>query len=93
MSALSYDYKIRSAPAGQTFDEKKVNVQYTPTSGAAQVLGYNQACTGGQVWRYDDVSHHARVLACDATCESIKNDGSKVDIVFGCATTPSGAVK
>ena len=93
VSALSCDYKIPTAPAGQSFDPKKVNVQYTSSSGAAQVLGYNQACTGGQGWRYDDVSQPTRILACDATCDAIKNDGSKVDIVFGCATTPAGAVK
>lgn len=85
-SALSCDYKIPKAPDGQTFDAKKVNVQYTPLTGAAKVLDYNPTCAAGAGWRYDDVNNPTRVLACDATCDAIKNDGSKVDIVFGCAT-------
>lgn len=85
-AALSCDYKIPSAPAGQTFDAQKVNVQYTPTSGAAKVIDYDQACSTGKGWRYDDAKHPTRVLACAATCDTIKNDASKVDIVFGCAT-------
>jgi von Willebrand factor type A domain len=89
-SALSCDYKIPNAPDGKTFDKAKVNVQYTPLSGPAKVLDYNPACTSGTGWRYDDAAHPTRVLACDATCNAIKNDGSKVDIVFGCATQAVG---
>ena len=86
VSALSCDYRIPKAPDGQTFDARKVNVQYTPRSGAAKVLDYNQACAAGTGWRYDDANRPTRVIACDATCDTIKNNGSKVDIVFGCAT-------
>ena len=90
VSALSCDYAIPKAPDGQTFDAQKVNVQYTPPSGAAKVLDYSQACTSGTGWRYDDAKNPTRVVACDATCDAIKNNAGKVDIVFGCATQAVG---
>lgn len=90
VSALSCDYAIPKAPDGQTFDAQKVNVQYTPPSGAAKVLDYSQGCTSGTGWRYDDAKNPTRVIACDATCDAIKNNAGKVDIVFGCATQAVG---
>lgn len=91
-SALSCDYKIPNAPDGKTFDAKKVNVQYVGQSGGPKVIDYDQNCSTGLGWRYDDVQHPTRILACSATCDAIKNTGSKVDIVFGCATQ-DGSVK
>jgi len=55
-----------------------------------KVLDYNPTCAAGTGWRYDDAKNPTRVLACDATCDAIKTDGSKVDIVFGCATQATG---
>ena len=90
-SALSCDYKIPSPPNGETFDRAKVNVQYTPSTGAATSLSYNPTCAGGTGWKYDDATNPTRVLACDSTCDQIKAASGKVDIVFGCATK-GGAV-
>ncbi len=86
LSALTCDYAIPAAPAGQTFDRNKVNVQYTPTGSAAQALNYNPSCSGGTGWKYDDANNPTRVLACDSTCNSIKASSGKVDLVFGCET-------
>ncbi|MBS2020532.1 MAG: VWA domain-containing protein [Deltaproteobacteria bacterium] len=91
-NAISCDYKIPPAPAGETFDRSKVNVQVAPTGAAAATVGYNQACTGGTGWRYDDEKNPTRILLCDASCEQVKAKPGKVDIVFGCATQ-SGPVK
>jgi hypothetical protein len=85
-SALSCDYSIPAPPNGETFDRAKVNVQYTPASGSAASLSYNQSCTGGTGWKYDDATNPTRILACDSTCDQIKAATGKVDIVFGCAT-------
>lgn len=91
-SALSCDYGIPAPPSGETFDRNKVNVQYTPGGGTATSLNYNQSCSGGTGWKYDDPSNPTRILACDGTCNSIKASSGKVDIVFGCETK-TGAVK
>ncbi len=91
-SALTCDYKIPAAPAGETFDRSKVNVQHTPTGSAASTLTYNQACTGGTGWQYDDANNPTRILLCGGTCDGIKAKAGKVDILFGCATQ-TGPVK
>ena len=91
-SALTCDYKIPAAPSGETFDRSKVNVQHTPTGGAAGTLTYNQACTGGTGWQYDDANNPTRILLCDGTCDGVKAKAGKVDILFGCATQ-TGPVK
>ena len=91
-SALTCDYKIPAAPAGSTFDRAKVNVQHTPAGGAPAVLAYNQACTGGTGWKYDDANNPTRILLCDDSCNGVKGGTGKVDILFGCATQ-SGPVK
>lgn len=90
-AALTCDYKIPGAPAGETFDRSKVNVQHV-TSGATDTLPYNQACTGGTGWRYDDANAPTRILLCDGSCDSVKAKAGKVDILFGCATQ-TGPVK
>ena len=86
VAAVSCDYAIPSPPDGETLDPSKLNVQYTPTGGAAQDLDYDATCASGSGWHYDDAKHPTRVVACGATCSSIKNVGGKVDMVFGCAT-------
>jgi Mg-chelatase subunit ChlD len=91
-SALTCDYKIPAAPSGETFDRAKVNVQHTPTGGVAGTLQYNQACTGGTGWKYDDATNPTRILLCDGSCDGVKAKAGKVDILFGCATQ-TGPVK
>jgi len=86
-SALSCDYKIPPAPAGEEFDRSKVNVQYLPNGAAkAGTLAYNQSCAGGTGWRYDDATNPTRILLCDGSCDTVKTKPGKVDILFGCAT-------
>lgn len=90
-SALTCDYKIPAAPAGETFDRSKVNVQHI-TAGATDTLSYNQACTSGTGWKYDDETNPTRILLCDGSCDGVKAKAGKVDILFGCATQ-TGPVK
>lgn len=91
-NALSCDYKIPAAPAGETFDRSKVNVQYAPAGLVPSTVGYNPSCTGGTGWKYDNETNPTRILFCDATCDQVKAKPGKVDIVFGCATQ-SGSPK
>ncbi|AKV02424.1 hypothetical protein AKJ09_09087 [Labilithrix luteola] len=84
--ALSCDYTMPPPPSGAAFDKSKVNVQYTPEGGTPSTLGYNQDCTGGTGWKYDDPNNPTTVSLCAASCDATKGKGGKVDIVFGCAT-------
>jgi len=84
--ALSCDYEIPPAPAGETFDRAKVNVQHSPAGAAAATIRYDQACTDGTGWRYDDETNPTRILFCESSCAQVKANPGKVDIVFGCAT-------
>jgi len=83
---LSCEYKIPPPPQGETFDEAKVNVVYTPTNGGPQTLTYNQTCTGGTGWHYDDVKNPQKIVLCQSTCDSVQQKSGKIDIVLGCAT-------
>lgn len=90
-SALTCDYKIPAPPNGEQLDRAKVNVQHV-TGGATDTLSYNQACTGGTGWQYDDAANPTRILLCGGSCDGVKSKAGKVDILFGCATR-TGPVK
>jgi hypothetical protein len=83
---LACEYKLPPPPQGQTFDPAKVNVVYTPTNGGPQTLTYNQTCTGGTGWHYDDPQNPQKIELCGDTCSSVQMASGKIDIVFGCAT-------
>jgi hypothetical protein len=85
VSTLSCEYDIPKAPKGETIDPAKLNVQYTPIAGAPETLSYDADCKSGTGFRYDDAKNPTKVVACDTTCNEIKNVGGKIDMVFGCA--------
>ena len=80
-------FELPPAPDGQKLDYDKVNVLYTPGSGAQQALGYEVGCPGGTGWYYDDVANPTHVELCPATCSTVQQDkGARVDILLGCQT-------
>jgi hypothetical protein len=84
---LTCDFPLPQPPPGMSLDFHSVNVLYTPSSGAAEQLLYNSACTGGVGWRYDDPQNPSKVILCDTSCTDAKQDHSgRIDVVFGCAT-------
>jgi uncharacterized protein YegL len=83
---LACEYQIPPPPQGQTFDPNMVNVVYTPTNGGPQTLTYNQSCSGGSGWHYDDPNNPTKIELCGTTCTSVQQASGKIDIVFGCAT-------
>lgn len=85
-SALSCDYKIPAAPAGQTLDHDAVNVVFTASGAAPETLTYNQSCAGGTGWHYDNPTSPANILVCPGSCDVIKSKAGKVDVQLGCAT-------
>jgi hypothetical protein len=86
-AALSCEYQLPSAPAGQTLDVSSVNVVYTPSGGAGQTLSYNKDCSGsGTGWHYDDPNAPSKIEMCQGSCDTLKAAAGRVDIVLGCAT-------
>jgi uncharacterized protein YegL len=84
-SALSCEYTIPPPPEGEELDKEKVNVVYTPETGAAEKLTYDEGCAGGKGWRYDDPSAPTRIVICESTCDTVKSQAGKIDVEFGCA--------
>ncbi len=83
---LACEYAIPAPPQGETFDENKVNVVYRPTTGTPQTLTYNQDCTGGTGWHYDDPKNpKVRALQRNVHDGSRGQIGRHRDLV-GCAT-------
>jgi hypothetical protein len=86
---LRCEFAIPPAPEGMTFDRNRVNVDYTPGSGA--LIRYPRvdgpaSCTAGG-WYYDDALAPTQILLCPAACAVVESDpAARVDIALGCAT-------
>jgi hypothetical protein len=88
-ATISCDLQLPAAPANQSLDFGKVNVQYTGSGGSTNTLLYNQSCGGnGLGWAYDDPMMPSRIQICPASCTTIQGDtlGATLDIALGCAT-------
>ncbi len=84
---LSCEFPLPAPPDGKVLDTNKVNVLYTPSSGAQQALTYDPACAMGEGWYYDDLAKPGNVILCPATCGTVQKDkGASIDILFGCQT-------
>jgi len=62
------------------------NVVYTPINGGPQTLTYNQNCTGGTGWHYDDPNKPTKIELCGTTCSGVQAASGSISIVMGCAT-------
>ncbi len=90
--ALSCEFTLPAAPAGQSLDTGKVNVSFTPAAGGASTLTYDSACANGQGWHYDNAAAPSKIILCPSSCDAVKADKSaKVEILFGCAV--KGTIK
>ncbi len=84
LKSLSCELGIPAAPAGQTLDFDKINVSYTPTTGAKQGLNYDAACAGPG-WKFDNPDAPTKISLCTSTCDTVKKDPTgKVGVEFGC---------
>jgi hypothetical protein len=94
-SALSCQFKVPVAKAGDTLDYYKVNVQFTSGAGQTVTIGNvhdKTACDptkGG--WYYDaDPANGGMpqdISICDTTCTQLKADvAGRVDVLLGCKT-------
>ena len=81
------EFALPSPPAGMALDIDKVNVLYTPGSGAQHALTYDKTCPSDEGWHYDSVDSPTKVVLCTSTCRTVQKDRAAViDILFGCQT-------
>lgn len=87
-------YLVPDPPEGMTFDRGRVNVLYTPGTGAAPAyLPFVGTPSGGDCsgpaggWYYDNPTTPTQILLCPTTCTSVSADTSgRIDIALGCET-------
>ena len=90
--ALSCEFTLPAAPAGQSLDTSKVNVSFTPAAGTSSTLTYDSGCANGQGWHYDNAGTPSKIILCPSSCDAVKADkNAKVEILFGCAV--KGTIK
>lgn len=85
-AASACSYAMPQPDAG-VLDPSKVNLEFTPSTGAPQTLKRGASagnCATGD-WRYDDDVAPTRILLCPTQCSTVAGDsGGKLDVVLGC---------
>ncbi len=80
-------------PTEGTLDPSKVNVTYTPGSGAPETIGKvadEASCGASGGWYYDDNTNPTTILLCPTTCEGVQaDDEGKIEVVLGCTSIPA----
>jgi hypothetical protein len=83
-AAVACEVAIPSAPAGQTFDKKKVTVRYTSGS-SMSALVYDPNCAAGAKWHYDDPDKPSEIVLCPDTCKELQShDDAELAVDFEC---------
>lgn len=88
-AALACEYAVPAAPAGQTLDVNKVNVQLTLEGGQPETLPYSSDCSNDKGWRYDNAAAPTKIQLCQNACDGVKQVAgtkAKIDVVLGCKT-------
>jgi len=85
--ALACEYQLPPPPDGMKLDSTKVQVLYTPSSGAPEEvpsISSLAACAknanGG--WYYDNVDSPSKITVCPCTCARLR--AGRVDVRLGC---------
>ena len=89
-SVISCDFPVpKAASAGQPVDPAKINVNFTPSGGAVQLIGKTAgaaACQDGG-WYYDNPTAPATINLCPSTCMQVQADAkAKLDVLLGCSS-------
>jgi hypothetical protein len=85
--ALACEYQLPPPPDGKKLDTTKVQVVYTPASGApeevpsiASILACDKNPNGG--WYYDNADAPSKISVCPCTCARLQ--AGRVDVRLGC---------
>jgi hypothetical protein len=90
-ASLDCEFLLPQPQNGGQLDYSKVNVQFTPPSGGAQIVKQvrNQAecAAAGGGWYYDNPQNPTRIIACPQSCTGFNAQfGGQVDVLLGCKT-------
>ena len=89
-SALSCNFPIPEAPAGQTFNKELVAVRYDPSDPQATDEEIPRAdnlqdCGQGSGWYYDNNVKPTKIVLCLKACQTVQSDiGAKISVLYGC---------
>ncbi|MCP4673923.1 MAG: hypothetical protein GY854_00055 [Deltaproteobacteria bacterium] len=90
-ASMKCEWSIPSPPEGDTFDPKKVNVEFDSGNGNVHQIGYVDKevdCSAvEQGWYYDSLDEPTEIFVCDQTCEWMQGRvDAEITIIFGCKT-------
>jgi Mg-chelatase subunit ChlD len=89
-SNVSCDFAVPAPPAQLALSFDNVNVNYTPSTGAAATLPRVQdatKCTAGG-WYYDNNAAPTQIHLCANTCTSVQADtGAKLQVLYSCVAS------
>lgn len=92
-NALSCNFAVPPPSGSQMLDYTEVNVQFTPSPGAATTtfvnVGSASGCSqaNGNGWYYDDPNMPTKVELCPGACSLVTAAASgSVNVIFGCKT-------
>jgi hypothetical protein len=88
---LDCGWEIPPPPAGQSFDQNLVNVEYTSGTSSPTTIGKVPSaaeCGPQGGWYYDNDVSPNNILLCPATCDAIQSDPNdkQIEVKFGCVT-------
>ncbi len=80
------EFEVPPPPAGEFIDPEQVNVTFTTSTGATEVVRKVpsvDSCSGGG-WYFDDPEEPSTIHICPSSCGRF--GGGSIDIVLGCAS-------
>jgi hypothetical protein len=87
---LSCDFPLPKPTAGSDLDPKRINVTFTPATGAPITFGQVPSaadCATTNSWHYDNAAAPTRIFLCPTACDAVRADSaSKLEILMGCTT-------
>jgi hypothetical protein len=85
--ALSCDIQVPVPDRGKA-DPTKLNITWTPTTGAPpELLLLSPDCKDPKGWRYDNPADPKSIRLCGAICDEVlATQTGKIDVVVGCET-------
>ncbi len=87
---LDCDFPLPTSTKDAGVEPTKINVNFTPTSGAPSTLTQvadEAGCAATAGWYYDNIMNPSRIILCKATCDTVTADPmAALQILLGCPT-------
>jgi len=88
-AAIPCDMQIPPVPEGEVLNTREVNLGICDASGQVITTYYvdtPEQCGEEGGWFYDNPTNPARIILCDATCETVSIPGAQLYYSIGCQT-------